>query len=42
MLEDEAPYVTWGFERGRVAGTLQAFGRTVWKIESHSFSNAKV
>lgn len=40
--EDETPYVTWDYDRNRVAGTLQSFGRTVAKIERHQFSNAKV
>jgi len=41
-VEDETPYVTWDYERERVEGTLQAFCRTVEKIESHKFSNEKV
>ena len=40
--EGESPYVSWDFEKGRVAGTMDAFARTVGKIESHRFSNAKV
>ena len=41
-VEDETPYVTWDYDQDRVAGTLQSFSRTVAKIESHQFSNAKV
>lgn len=41
-VEDETPYVTWDYEKERVQGTLEALGRTVEKIESYQFSNAKV